>query len=46
MLLLKLIEDASEKYLVGQVISAISKPFSKICAITWLSKIKSSEFAL
>mgnify|MGYP003348383122 CR=1 FL=1 len=29
-LLDKLIEEASEKYFVGQVISAISKPFSKI----------------
>jgi hypothetical protein len=30
MLLVKLMEDDSEKYLVGQVISAISNPFSNI----------------
>lgn len=40
MLFLKLIEEASAKYLVGQVISAISKPALKIWASIWLSKTK------
>src|SRR5271169_1291809 len=40
----KLIEDASLKYLVGQLTSPIVKPCHKICASIWLSKTKSSEF--
>ena len=43
MLRLKLMELASSKYFVGQVISAISKRFQKIWAIISLSKTKSSE---
>jgi hypothetical protein len=43
---LKLMEDASLKYFVGQVISAISKPALQIWATIWLSKTKSSEFIL
>src|ERR1039458_9604328 len=40
----KLIEDASGKYFVGQLTSAIVKPCQKICASISLSKTKSSEF--
>ena len=42
---LKLIEDASSKYFVGQEISPILKPNITACAIIWLSKTKSSEFS-
>jgi hypothetical protein len=41
----KLIENASSKYLVGQEISPILNPNMTACAIIWLSKIKSSEFS-
>src|SRR5690554_540933 len=45
-LLGKLMDEASVKYFVGQVISAISYPLWKIWASIWLSKTKSSEFLL
>src|SRR4051812_11454839 len=40
----KLIDDASLKYLVGQLTSPIVNPCHRICASIWLSKTKSSEF--
>src|ERR1019366_2462590 len=40
----RLIEDASGKYFVGQLTSAMVKPCQKICASISLSKTKSSEF--
>src|SRR4051812_35763216 len=46
MLRCRLIEEASAKYLVGQLTSAIVKPCQKICANIWLSKTKSSELSV
>lgn len=43
-LLVKLMEDASSKYLVGQLISPIRNPKYTACAKISLSKTKSSEF--
>src|ERR1035441_990724 len=42
---LKLMEEASWKYLVGQEISPMLKLNITACAIIWLSKTKSSEFS-
>ncbi len=42
---LKLMEEASSKYLVGQEISPMLKPNMTAWAIIWLSKTKSSEFS-
>src|SRR5438093_5932337 len=41
----KLIDDASEKYRVGQLTSPIPCPNQRICASIWLSNTKSSELA-
>ena len=46
MLFFRLMEEASLKYLVGQVISAISYPLSVIWAMISLSKTKLSEHLL
>src|SRR5436190_14615704 len=45
MLRRRLIEEASAKYLVGQLTSAIVNPYQKIWANIWLSKTKSSELS-
>ncbi len=42
---LKLIEEASSKYFVGQEISPMLKLNITAWAIIWLSKTKSSEFS-
>ena len=42
---LKLMEDASSKYFVGQEISPIPNPNMTASAIIWLSNTKSSEFS-
>ena len=41
----KLIDEASSKYFVGQLTSAIVYPSQRISASIWLSNTKSSEFA-
>ena len=40
-----MIDDASGKYFVGQLISPIRKPNAAAWASIWLSKTKSSEFS-
>src|ERR1017187_10886117 len=42
---LKLMDEASLKYFVGQEISPMRKPNMTAWAIIWLSKTKSSEFS-
>src|ERR1039457_2060766 len=43
MLRRRLMEDASAKYFVGQLTSAMVNPCQRICASIWLSNTKSSE---